>query len=203
MRGDVAAVGERVDPRPVTEHGPLADLEERPQVGNVRMDPAGRDEPEEMDRAAALLRAAEGAEQGLVLEERAVLDGPADPHEVLEEDPPRSDRQVADLGVAHLALGQADRRPGRAKLRRRVPGDQAVEHRCARELDGVARAGWRDPPAVEDHERDERIAGGAHVAARQIAANDAGSSEAPPTSAPSTAGCASISAAFSGFTEPP
>ncbi len=111
---------------------------------------------------------------------------------------------MADLRVAHLALGQADRRAGRAELRGRIAGDEVVEDGCARELDRVARAGRGDPPAVEDHERDERQPGAAHGrAARQIAANEAGSSEAPPTSAPSTAGWAISSAAFSGLTEPP
>ncbi len=52
-------------------------------------------------------------------------------------------------------------------------------------------------PAVEDDERYEVDA------ARQIAAKESGSSEAPPTRAPSTDVCDMSSAAFSGLTEPP
>ena len=55
----------------------------------------------------------------------------------------------------------------------------------------------RAAPAVEDDERYEVDA------ARQIAAKESGSSEAPPTRAPSIEGCESSSAAFSGLTEPP
>ena len=43
----------------------------------------------------------------------------------------------------------------------------------------------------------------ARVAASTIAANDSGSSEAPPTSAPSTSGWQSTSSQFSGLTLPP
>ena len=51
--------------------------------------------------------------------------------------------------------------------------------------------------AVEHDERYEV------EAARQIAAKESGSSEAPPTRAPSIDGCDKSSAAFSGLTEPP
>ena len=170
----------------------------------MRVNAARRDEAEQVDLAVALLRAPERAEQRLVREEGTVLDGTADAHEVLEEDAARADREVPDLRVPHLAFGQADRRPGRAELRGRIPGHEVVEDGRSREVDGIARAGRRDPPAVEDHQRDERQPRAAHrSAARQIAANDSASSEAPPTSAPSIAGCAISSAAFSGFTEPP
>ena len=111
---------------------------------------------------------------------------------------------MTDLGVPHLPVGQADGGTRRGELRRREAAGEVVEDRGVREVDGVPRPRRRETPAVEDHERDERQALPAHVAAaRQIAAKDAGSSEAPPTSAPSTAGCPSSSLAFSGFTEPP
>ena len=99
------------------------------------------------------------------------------------EDAAGADRQVPDLRVAHLALGQPDRLA--ASLRASCAGTrpEPVEHRRRGELDGVPRAGRRAAPAVEDDERYERDA-----AAWQIAANESGSSEAPPTSAPSTSG---------------
>ena len=122
-------------------------------------------------------------------------------HQVLEEDPPRPDRQMADLGVPHLTGREPHRLAGRLDLRVREARPEVVEHGRPRKLDRVPWPGRRDPPAVEDHQRDEREA--SPDAARQIAANESGSSEAPPTSAPSTSGCASSSAAFSGLTEPP
>ena len=54
---------------------------------------------------------AAGRAQRLVLEERAVLDRLVDPQQVLLDDRARAEVEVPDLGVAHLPLGQADRRP--------------------------------------------------------------------------------------------
>ena len=52
------------------------------------MDAAGRDEPEQVHVAAALLRAVEGTVERRKVEERTALDRARDPHEVLEQDPP-------------------------------------------------------------------------------------------------------------------
>src|SRR5215211_1303963 len=136
-----------------------------------------------------------------VLEERPVADGAVDALEILVDDPARADGEVADLGVALLAGRKPDRLARRGERPVRVRAPHAVEHRRVGELDRVAGAGGGTAPPVQDHERDERR--GHRTAARQIAANEPGSSEAPPTSAPSTSGSPSSSAAFSGFTEPP
>ena len=201
---DVAPVGEGVDPRPVLHPLALGEREQRPEVVDVRVHAALRDEAEQVHRAAALAGATEGADERLVRHERPVLDGAGHADEVLVQDPPRPDREVSDLRVPHLAVRQPDRGTGCDELRRRVAATRSSNTGVARELDGVPRPGRSDPPPVEDHERDERQPVRAHeAAARQIAANDSGSSEAPPTSAPSTAGCAISSAAFSGLTEPP
>ena len=103
-------------------------------------------------------RARATPEERLVLVERAVRDRASTRIEVLVDDRARADRQVADLGVAHLPLGEPHRLAGRGELRVRVARPEIVE-------DGrVARARprcpdrRRDPPAVEDHERDERDA---------------------------------------------
>jgi len=118
---------------------------------------------------------------------------------------------MPDLGVAHLALGQADVAAGRREGRVWVGGPELVEDR---------RLGLRDrvpgpsapAPAVEDHSASEgtgmlvgrREAGSSpQAAASMIAAKSLGSRLAPPTSAPSTSGCESSSAALSGLTEPP
>ena len=160
---------------------------------HVRVDAAVGDEPQQVHVLAAL----ECPDEGRVLEERAVLDRLVDAHQVLEEHAPGADRQVPDLGVAHLAVRQADRLAGRLQRRVRVLGPEPVEHGGVGELDRVPRPGRGESPPVKDDKRYERIA------ARQIAANDSTSSDAPPTRAPSTLGWASSSAALSGFTEPP
>ena len=198
---DVAAVGERVDPRPVSHPLTLGQHEQRAEVVDVRVHSAVRDEPEQMDVSPAFARAPERGDERGVLGERAVGDREVHAGEVLEEDPPRADREVTDLGVSHLPGRQPHglTRRGESRVREALP--ERVEHRRSRELDGVPRPGRCDTPAVEDDEDD-----GSHRApapARQIASNDWTSSEAPPTSAPSTSGKASRRPALSGFTEPP
>src|SRR5215475_9798192 len=154
-----------------------------------------RDEPEQMDVLAPLERPSER----VVLEEFAGLDRLVHAYEVLEEDAARADREVADLGVPHLALRQADRLPRGLELRVRIVLPQPVEDRGVRQLDGVARPGGSDPPPVEDDEGYEGI----RAAVSHMALKDSTSRDAPPTSAPSTSGCASSAPALSGLTDPP
>ena len=135
--------------------------------------------------------------QHRVVEERAVGDRVVDAFEVLRQPAAGADRQMADLGVAHLTW----RKPGglarRGERRVRPLRPEPVEHRCVGELDRVAGTGRGTSPAIEDDERYE------WEAARQIAANDSTSRDAPPTRAPSMSGRAQSSAAFSRLTEPP
>ncbi len=160
---------------------------------DVRMDPAVRNEPQQVHPVAAVERCAEHR----VLVERPVLDRLVHTHQVLIEPTPRADRQVADLAVPHLSRRQAGRLARRLDRRVRVVAPQRIEDRGVGKLDRVPRAGGRNAPAVED---DQNYEG---EALRHIAANEPTSREAPPTSAPSTAGCDISSAALSGFTEPP
>src|SRR5437763_4236035 len=200
MRRDVSSVGEGVDERTVLDAMPACQLEQRAQMIDVRMDPAVGDEPEQMDVRTALLRPLEGTDERRVREERAVLDRTVHALEVLVKDAARADRQMADLGVPHLARGQADRLAGSLQRRVRVAVPERVEDRGVGQLDGVPRLRRRATPPVEDDERYERES---RAAVSQIAANDSTSREAPPTSAPSTSGWARSSSAFSGLTEPP
>ena len=66
--------------------------------------------------------------------------------QVLLDDRARAQVEVADLGVAHLALGQPDgRAPGRQRrVRPALP--ELVEDRRVGQLDGVARAGLGASP---------------------------------------------------------
>ncbi len=75
---------------------------------DMRVDAAVRDETEEVHVAAPRRSPPKRIDERLVLEERTVLDRLAHPHEVLEEDAARADREVTDLGVPHLAVGEAD-----------------------------------------------------------------------------------------------
>ena len=109
-----------------------------------------------MDVAAARPRTVERGEERRVLRERPVGDRAIHALEVLVEDPSRADRQVADLGVAHLAGREAHGLAGGFECAVRVLRPEPVEHGCVRELDRVPGPGRSDAPAVEDDERDER-----------------------------------------------
>ncbi len=194
-RRDVATVGERVDPGLLRLALAAGELEQRPQVVDVGVDAAVRDEAHQVDIGAA----AERRDERLVLEERTACDRAVDAHQVLVEHSSRADREVADLGVAHLAGREPDRLAGGLDRRVRAALPEPVEHRRIGQRDRVPRARRGAAPAVEDHECYEWVG----AADRHIAANESGSREAPPTSAPSTPGCDISSAALSGLTEPP
>src|SRR5690348_12441290 len=147
------------------------------------MDAAVGDESEQVDVRPALLRPLKRPDQRGVLEQGSVRDRAVHPLEVLVEDAPRTDRQMADLRVAHLPGRQADGLAGRSERGVRVARPQRIEDGRLGELDRVPRPGRRAPPAVEDDERYERKR---RVAVSQIAVNDSTSSDAPPTRAPST-----------------
>src|SRR5436190_6368657 len=156
------------------------------------MDAAVRHEAEQVDAPSPLERALEGG----AVEEGSILDRLVHAHQILVEPAAGADRQVPDLGIAHLPRRQPDGLARGHERRVRVLAPEPVEDRRLGQLDGVARPLRGAPPAVEDDEDYERDA-------RQIAAKESTSREAPPTSAPSTDGCASSSPALSGLTEPP
>ena len=106
---------------------------------DVGVNAAVRHEPEQVDVSPTFASATERGDERLVLGERAVLDGAVHPDEVLEEDPARADREVPDLGVAHLSRRKADRLAGRGERPVRVSLQERVEHGRVRELDGIPR----------------------------------------------------------------
>jgi hypothetical protein len=81
------------------------------------------------------------------------LDGLVDARQVLHHDGARTEVEMADLRVAHLALGEADRSTARHEERVGVAVPQLVEHRSARQRNRIARPTRGDPPAVEHDQR--------------------------------------------------
>ena len=202
VRQGVAAVGEGVEDE--VGHALLrGQLDRRLDVLPARVDAAVGDQPEQVQAASRTLAGAlAGGEQRLVLEEAAVGDRVVDPRQILFDDRPGAEVEVADLGVAHLAVGQADVTTLGRELRAREAAPEIVEDRRLGERDRVAGSGRRQTPAVEDDQR-QRGDGRRQPAASTIAANSSGSRLAPPTKAPSMSSCASSSAALAGLTEPP
>jgi hypothetical protein len=160
--GRVAAVQEEVEAH-AGKPGPLGQLAERVQVRVHGVHPPRAEEPHQVKRAPSLRDPGDEAGEGLVLEESPRLDGFGDALDRLRHHPPGAQVEVPHLGVAHLAVGEADgatagaqRRPRMvAALPEGVPGG-GVRHR-----DGVVVGGLAQAPAVEDHQRDARASGGA------------------------------------------
>ncbi len=103
-----------------------------------------------------------------VLGEHAVENGIVDARQVLTDNRAGAKVEVADLGVAHLPLGQPDGAPGGGECGVRVGGPQLIEHGGAGERDRIAGAGLGQTPAVQHDEADARQGGLCHVAACTI-----------------------------------
>ena len=157
VRRDVAPVGERVDPgarrpSPRVRRARAA----RGRWSRCEWTPPVETRPSRCTAPPRSRARRNAPTSASFVEERPVLDRPRHADEVLVEDPARADRQVPDLRVAHLPVGQPDRGTGGVELRVRVARDEVVEHRRVPRARRRCPARRGDPPAVEDDERDER-----------------------------------------------
>ena len=146
-RRGVAAVGDRRARRRAARCVRAASSIERVQVLLVAVHAAVRDQADEVQRVLPPAQRSIAAASAGLLEELAVADALVDAREVLVDDPAGAHVHVADLGVAHLAGGQADRFAGGDQLRVRIPLHQRVVDRRARQRDGVVLASRRGCPS--------------------------------------------------------
>jgi len=93
-------------------------------------------------------------EQHWMREEFAVLDHQIDARNFHMHDAPGANIQMAHFAVAHLALGQPDKRPAGMDERIGIFAQQPVIRRLAREGDGVGLGFSPVSPAVEDDENE-------------------------------------------------
>src|SRR5215471_16514053 len=86
---------------------------------------------------------------------RALGHSLVDPHQILHDDAAGAEIGVADLRIAHLAVGQSDIMLAGVEMRMRPAPHQFVPYRRLRPLDRVVVAIVTFAPAVEDaqHER--------------------------------------------------
>jgi hypothetical protein len=154
FRRGVAAVGENMDDN-VGDAFALGHCKERVKVGVVGVDAAVADEAHEMEAARAGVGHG-GFESGIVAE-IAVADHPVDAGDVHLDDAAGADVEMADFGVAHLAIGEADGFATRMDERIGEVPDEGVEDRRVGGEDGVALDGCGVAPAVEDGENNRRF----------------------------------------------
>ena len=150
-RRHVPAVEEGMDP---DRHAVAGDqVGEEDEMILVRVHAARREETQQVAGGAALLQGGDRLGEHRMPGQRAILDGVVDARQVGHRDAAGAEIHVADLGIAHLALGQADERLGCIDQALRAGRDQAVEARCLGVQDGVVGTVGAIAPAVEDAEQ--------------------------------------------------
>src|SRR5207248_1977241 len=122
-----------------------------------RMHAAGRNQADQVAGAAAALKLADQIDQRRSARDLAACDGVADARQVLYDDPAGADIEMADLGIAHLPVWEADVAARRAQQGMRARRPEAVECRCSGETDGVVGALLAPAPAVQ-HDQHHRTA---------------------------------------------
>ena len=127
----------------------------REQMLVQRMDPAGPDQPDEVQRAAALSCSFTQLDERRQAEELARLDGLRDAHDVLRDHAAGTEVQVTHLAVADLSLGESNGELRCVKERAGRLSPEAMPNGGVTELDGVALAAGTKTPAVE-HDQDDR-----------------------------------------------
>ena len=186
-------------------------FENREEMFVARMHAAIGEQPHDVQRTARRPRRIEACVDDLVL-----VDGPraacaVDARKLLMDDAAGADVQVPDLGVSHLAFGQADRLARRLKARA-LAREQLIEKRRVRKRDGVARTCGRKSEAVHDNEahgKREALARrrieNAHYCMTAFTSwmKESHLRLAPPISPPSMSGSATSASTLPGFIEPP
>ncbi len=128
--------------------------EEGVEVSELGVDAAVGDEADEVQGVAALGCVVHGLDEGGVLEELAGGDGGVDAGDVHADDAAGAEVEVADFGVAHLAVGEADEVVAGADEGVGVVAEESVVGGLARKGDGVGVGFGAVSPAVEDGQDD-------------------------------------------------
>ena len=139
-----------MDPHPFDLLGGAA-VEEGVQLVDMAVDIAVRNHPDKMDRAA-LPRPCHDLFPGPAGENRPAGDGLVDQLRPLGEDPAGPEGVVADLGVAHIAVGgETDRPAVGLEAEHQLVLEQAIEGGGIGNMDAIAFVLGTEPDAVHDH----------------------------------------------------
>ena len=155
-RGHIAAVKKGVDG---DRHACIVQRAgERGDVILMRMHPARRQEAHQMAGPARSAELADQTSERLIACQAAVVDGRIDPPDLLIDDAPGAETEMADLGIAHLTAGQPDFDARGVQQRVGAFRHESVIGGRDRGRDGVVRRIGAMPPAVEhtQHDRSRR-----------------------------------------------
>ncbi len=120
----------------------------------LRMHAAVGHQPEQVQPALARARVLHRVEQHRMRKEFAVLDHQIDAGDVHVNDASGANVKMPDFAVAHLPLGQTNKRPTGVNERVGILAQQSVVRRLARERDGVGFGFGAVSPAVENDENE-------------------------------------------------
>ena len=133
---------------------PVADpeLDAGQQVPVEGVDPAGAQQPDQVEGPAGLPQAGAQLYQRGKLIEFTRLDALGDADQILGDHPAGADVEMADLAVPHLALGEADGEAAGVEQGAGKASPEPVPDRGGGQLDGVSFALAPVPPAVQNHQ---------------------------------------------------
>ena len=131
------------------------------QVVLVAVHAAFGEQAEDVHRLARAHGLVHRRADGRVLEELAVADRFGHAGEVLVHHPAGAEVHMADFGVAHLPVRQADIHAGAGDQAVGLGRDQAVKHRLFRRIDGVVVMALTVTEAIQD-DQDQRFRRGSH-----------------------------------------
>jgi hypothetical protein len=136
-------------------HAPLRrQVDQREQVLVHRVNAAGADQAEDVQRTMIALRELTGLDERGIIEKGTTPDGLVDPHEVLHDHAAGPEVQVADFAVSHLPLRQSNSQSRRLEQGARRAGPQSIPGRRVGECDRVSLPRFAISPSVEHDEHD-------------------------------------------------
>ena len=124
------------------------------------MHAAVRHQSQQMQRAVGIACFVNRISEDRILEEALIRNGIVDTYQILTQDLSATQRDMPDLGVAHLTDRQTDRGAGGFQYRMRMVREILIQLRGARLLDRVVGFTWIDAESVQD-DQDSRASWGA------------------------------------------
>ena len=115
----------------------------------MAMDPAGREQAENMDSPPIGCSAVEVGDQGRVFKKASLFDGLTDPGELLRDKAACAQMHMADLGIAHVFIRQTHIEARAAEQGVWVKGPEIVPYRFMGTVYGIVFGDVAMTPAVQ------------------------------------------------------
>ena len=153
VRVGVAAIGDAVEVNFLSAQM-LCHLQHAEPVVGMAVHAAGAHQTHQVDGLAGFDRSLHVLDQHRVLEHLAIVDGLGDEGQLLVHDAACAHVGVADLGVAHLAIGQADSHAGSINSGHGILCHQSIQMGGLSSHHGVAKGLVRHPAeAIHDAQK--------------------------------------------------